>query len=258
MNISSKQKKVVVFGATGKTGIRLVMSGLKLGHRVTAFVRSEEKLAYMLGGNIPSNLEVYVGDALNVNDVRAAMKGNEAAINTAAPEEYGDLWVKMCKIIIDSAGEVLNPPKRLWLFGGAPAMDFPGTNIMCSQLPFFPSFFKIHEKNYALLKESNLDWSFMCPGPMGPTGTLNNPGKLRITTEVLPYFEKYNVRGKPKVCLSYKFVRKVGELEVSFEDIARIVMTNLDAKGPYYRKRVAGASGMPRKVSLLKMFLHRR
>jgi len=36
--------QIIVFGATGNTGRRVLASGVKMGHEVTAFVRDPEKL----------------------------------------------------------------------------------------------------------------------------------------------------------------------------------------------------------------------
>lgn len=41
---SSKTFKLVMFGATGPTGLLAVKRALELGHHVTAIVRSPEKL----------------------------------------------------------------------------------------------------------------------------------------------------------------------------------------------------------------------
>jgi uncharacterized protein YbjT (DUF2867 family) len=54
--------KLLILGATGNSGIRLVRLGLAAGHEVTAFVRSERKLAELLGGKIPQTLAVRAGD----------------------------------------------------------------------------------------------------------------------------------------------------------------------------------------------------
>ena len=235
-----KPMKVLVIGATGKTGSRLVQSGLQLGHLITAFVRDKEKLLWMTRGVIPENLRIFEGNAFNEEDLAKAMKGQNAAVNVAAPHEYGQKWIEMCGKIIHQAEKHLNP-KRLWLFGGLPALDFPNTNVMSLDLPLFPSFYKLHKDNYKLLLKSNLDWSFMCPGPMGPIEGFGDIGKVNITTEVLPYEVKPWVSKLPKIFHSWIFLKRAKETVIPFEIIAHIVMTNLQPNGPYSEKRV-GAS----------------
>jgi hypothetical protein len=144
----------------------------------------------------------------------------------------------MCKVIIDQAEEYLESPKRLWLFGGLPALDFPNTDVMSLDLPFFPSFYKIHKENYKLLLKSNLDWSFMCPGPMAPIESFDGSEIPYVTTEFLPYEVSPLVNRLPKICFSWIFLKRASETVVAFESVADIVMGNLKANGPYFKKRV--------------------
>lgn len=41
--------RIIVFGATGNTGKRVLSQGIKMGHGMTAFVRNSEKLYDQLG-----------------------------------------------------------------------------------------------------------------------------------------------------------------------------------------------------------------
>ncbi|CAG2115608.1 unnamed protein product, partial [Medioppia subpectinata] len=68
-------KKVIIFGATGMTGIPTVQSALSKGYEVTAFVRDSTKL--------PADVRpthVVVGDVTNRADVDRAVEGQEAVI----------------------------------------------------------------------------------------------------------------------------------------------------------------------------------
>lgn len=67
--------KLLVIGATGRTGKYVVEQGLRRGHDITAFARHPEKLA-----GIEGLKQTIQGDALNLNDVRKAMQGQEALI----------------------------------------------------------------------------------------------------------------------------------------------------------------------------------
>ncbi len=56
--------KMIIFGATGKTGRELVLQGLEQGHEITAFVRNPDKLnmehphLHIVQGNVTSYEEV--------------------------------------------------------------------------------------------------------------------------------------------------------------------------------------------------------
>ena len=67
--------KVVVFGATGRTGRLLVEGALARGHDVTAFVRAPDKL-----GALRDRVRVVQGDILDGGAVSDAVDGQEAAL----------------------------------------------------------------------------------------------------------------------------------------------------------------------------------
>jgi putative NADH-flavin reductase len=72
-----KIKKIIVFGATGKTGHQLVRYALEKGYIVTAFLRDRSKLSLKY-----HNLKIVKGDVLNPGDVERAMKDQDAVISS--------------------------------------------------------------------------------------------------------------------------------------------------------------------------------
>ncbi|WP_064092035.1 NAD(P)-dependent oxidoreductase [Rossellomorea aquimaris] len=76
--------KIIVFGATGGTGQEVVKQALAEGHEVTAFVRTPSKLT------ISNPLLVTIqGNATNMSDVEAALKGQEAVISCLGSDGLG-------------------------------------------------------------------------------------------------------------------------------------------------------------------------
>jgi putative NADH-flavin reductase len=69
--------KLLVLGASGKTGSEVVRQALDAGHEVTAFVRDRAKLSITDAG-----LRVSIGDAMSFDDLRSALKGQDAVIST--------------------------------------------------------------------------------------------------------------------------------------------------------------------------------
>ena len=67
--------KVVVFGATGRTGRLLVEGALDRGHNVTAFVRAPNEL-----GALEARVRVVRGDVLDGGAVSDAVDGQVAAL----------------------------------------------------------------------------------------------------------------------------------------------------------------------------------
>ncbi len=68
--------KVLVLGATGKTGSLVVERAVAKGHAVTVLVRDAEKLHQR------DKVRVLIGDATEPEDVVKAMDGNDAVIDT--------------------------------------------------------------------------------------------------------------------------------------------------------------------------------
>lgn len=72
--------KIIVFGASGGTGVEIVQQALAAGHTVTAFVRDPARLAVK-----SANLQVVQGDATDAAAVERALAGQEAVISALGP-----------------------------------------------------------------------------------------------------------------------------------------------------------------------------
>ncbi|WP_440108856.1 NAD(P)-dependent oxidoreductase [Paenibacillus sp. QZ-Y1] len=71
--------KLIVFGATGNTGVQLVKELLLDGHEVTAIVRQPEKLD--ISDVCDKHLEIKKGDVLNPSTLQKAMVGKDAVLS---------------------------------------------------------------------------------------------------------------------------------------------------------------------------------
>ncbi|WP_437810055.1 NAD(P)-dependent oxidoreductase [Sorangium sp. So ce1078] len=72
--------RLLVLGATGRTGKHLLDLGLARGHHVTAFVRSPQKIARRDGA-----LTVVQGDPLQVDQLARALAGHDAVLSALGP-----------------------------------------------------------------------------------------------------------------------------------------------------------------------------
>jgi len=72
--------KIVIFGASGGTGVEVVRQALEAGHRVTAFVRNPAKLDLE-----HANLVVFQGDVTDAAAVEKAVAGQEAVVSALGP-----------------------------------------------------------------------------------------------------------------------------------------------------------------------------
>src|SRR3954454_3634767 len=77
ISVKGAAMKLLVLGASGKTGSEVVKQALDAGHEVTAFVRDRAKLSITDAG-----LRVSTGDAMSFDDLRPALQGQDAVIST--------------------------------------------------------------------------------------------------------------------------------------------------------------------------------
>jgi putative NADH-flavin reductase len=75
-NIVEEKMKVVIFGATRGTGLKLTEQALEQGHQVTAFVRDRGRMKFD-----HANLRVFEGDVMNESAVERAVAGQDAVIS---------------------------------------------------------------------------------------------------------------------------------------------------------------------------------
>src|SRR6185503_9114626 len=73
-------KRVLIIGATGPTGLRLVEESLLRGHAVTVLVRRPEAL-----GTLRERVTVVQGDVLDPAAVARAVTGTEAVLCALGP-----------------------------------------------------------------------------------------------------------------------------------------------------------------------------
>ena len=88
--------KIIVFGATGSVGEKIVNQALEKGYSVTAFVRNPEKLT---SKNHP-NLNIFQGDVLNLADVKEAVKNQDVVLCALGDGKIGKIRAEGTKQII--------------------------------------------------------------------------------------------------------------------------------------------------------------
>ncbi|MEL7673287.1 MAG: NAD(P)H-binding protein, partial [Chloroflexota bacterium] len=68
--------KLLVIGATGRTGKHVLAQGIERGHAITAFARRSQELA-----GISGLLDIIRGDARNLDDICQAVEGQDAVLS---------------------------------------------------------------------------------------------------------------------------------------------------------------------------------
>ena len=127
--------KVLVLGATGNFGTRLVPALLAHKHQVIVYVRSEDKFSQLMGSTIHSKVTVVTGDATDSSAISDALVENkcDAFINSAGQAAIFPWQAPRMQDIVNAvatagvdASKKLRRPIRCWFLGGIPALDIPG------------------------------------------------------------------------------------------------------------------------------------
>jgi len=160
--------KLVIFGATGKTGIELVKQALEKGHAVTAFVRDPARMA--IEGE---NLTLVTGDVFDPAGVNLAVQGQDAVVCAlGAGSDLKKTTVRTTGTINIISAMQKNNVKRLMVVT-AMGVGESWDNMSLFNKFFFATLLKSsrddHEKQEAAVKESELDWTIVRPSGLTDT-----------------------------------------------------------------------------------------
>ncbi len=158
-------KKILVIGATGRAGSKLVEYSLEKGHHVTAFARNVDQLKIS-----HENLTKVQGDVLYKGLVDAAMKEQDIVLSVIGIRQFKGpitLMSQGIKNIIRSMEE--NGVSRLLTITGAGILQENDTTLIMDSLSFPPNLLNLsmdHKRLWKLLSASTLDWTIVCPAFM--------------------------------------------------------------------------------------------
>jgi uncharacterized protein len=179
--------KIVLYGATGKAGSRILTELLGRGHEVVAMVRNPDKLAAKDG------LTVEQGDLSRVEAIAKAIGGAQAVVSAYAPppDKTGELidvterQIAAVQRVSQQANSTEHAP-RLIVVGGAASLEgAPGVTLVSAK--DFPAAWKpialAHEKALELLRASSIDWTYLSPSVFFEPG--QRTGKFRLGQDQL-------------------------------------------------------------------------
>ena len=180
--------KIVIFGATGQVGRRIVREALSRGHEVVGMVRDPAK------SEAPEGIPLVQGDATDAASVANAVAGADAVVSAVSPRPgstgSAPTLVAAARGLI--AGVRRAGVKRLIVVGGAGSLEVaPGVALM--DAPGFPDAYRAEAEegrdSLAVYRTEadGLDWTFLSPaaeiGPGERTGRYRTTGDEFITNE---------------------------------------------------------------------------
>jgi len=182
--------RIVIFGASGKTGSLLVQQALEAGHVVTAFIRRPETFVLE-----HKNLHTVVGNLNEKLKLRDAIKGADACISTLG----GSSLTKHAPEIIEGIDNIISIMEQelvtrfiyLSSIGSGESR-----NLMSQPMRFFIADVMLripladHKTNEQRITKSKLQWTVVRPG--GLTDGLKT-GNLKYG------FENVKLKSSPSI-----------------------------------------------------------
>ncbi|BBH19995.1 oxidoreductase [Paenibacillus baekrokdamisoli] len=172
--------KILLLGATGRVGSEIAAHARSEGHSLTVLVRHPEKIE-----NRDESITIVQGNVLNQLDISQVMLGNEVVICALGTD--GDTTLSDCMPLIV---EAMNNHgiKRIITIGTAGILNSK-TNQGLLRYQSSESKRRTtraaeeHHKAYLILKQSDLEWTIVCPTylPLGEA-----VGTYRVERDYLP------------------------------------------------------------------------
>lgn len=169
--------KLTIFGGTGAVGGHVIEQALDMGHEVTAFVRSPEKLERR------EELTVIQGQLDDADEIARAIAGADAIVSTLgtrvnAPDQVEIFGQAMENI---TAGMAEHGVRRLVAISGAIVVLTPEDHMTLSRrlvrlilTSLRPHVARAKEREYEVISATDLDWVIVRPPRILPgpaTGT---------------------------------------------------------------------------------------
>lgn len=148
--------KIVILGASGKTGRELVAQALEQGYAVTAFVRDESKVSLK-----KPNLSVRVGDARSQADLQAVLSGKDAVVSTLGSNKFNDDLMAASTEALIRAMQAVNMKRVVVLSSFLMAEHSKPGLLMKAVGSMSRSVLKDKSAGESQLKHSGLDWTLV-------------------------------------------------------------------------------------------------
>jgi len=181
--------KIALYGATGKSGSRILNELVSRGHEVVAIARDPAKVSADRAG-----VSVRQDDLSDPAKIAAAVDGVDAVVSAyAPPHDDVDALVGVTQRQVEALARGKKP--RLVVVGGAGGLNVaPGVSLIDSG--YLPEtvvpIAKAHVKALNVLRASDADWTYLAPAAFFEPG--ERTGKFRLGSADLIANEQHESR----------------------------------------------------------------
>jgi len=211
--------RIVVFGAAGKAGSRIVAEAAARGHQVTAVARNLDALT-----DLPERVPAVAGDATDPHTVAALAKDADVLVLTVGgpdPSLYTDAVAAAA-----AAVRALGPagPRIIHMGGGASLLRDDGVRFF--DAPGFPAEFKpyaigqIRALDTYLALDESVTWTYLSPPPV--------------------HFAPGERTGHYRTGLDHPVAGEDGQARISYEDYATALVDEIDTPRHLNRRFTVG------------------
>jgi putative NADH-flavin reductase len=165
---------VVLYGATGNSGSRILKELVSRGHSVTAIARDTSK--------IPSEVTAKQDDLSDVDTIASLISGADVVISAYnPPTDNTNALIGVTERQIASVKKAGKRDIRLIVVGGAGSLEVaPGVTLLASghlPAPYVP-IAESHSKAWEVLKASDINWTYLSPAAFFQPG--ERTGNFRL------------------------------------------------------------------------------
>jgi uncharacterized protein YbjT (DUF2867 family) len=164
--------RVLVIGATGKTGDQLVRQLLEANHTVSVFVRTSDKL-----GDLASRVTIIQGDARNSEALDRALSGQEAVLSAFGPRSFGkdDLQeVHLTNLVTAMERQTVHRYIGLSAWGAGDSIGSASFGMKLATKTLLKNLYADKNRGEAVIISSKLDYTNVRPGRLADGPALGN------------------------------------------------------------------------------------
>lgn len=237
--------KVLLLGATGRVGSRLLPALLKHGHRVVVLVRPSSKLPPDATARLDSVVVAPSGADAGVIKSAILDHNCDAVVNSAGlasllpfgkKGELTTIFTAIVQGVVAASAERGGPPLRCWFLSGWSVLDSPRPPyLIMDYVPLYPE----HGKTYKIIKDMNpetqIAWSLFCASNMPPrfeTAAIPPPDEctcesLSVAADAPPAMNS-KWRSIPLLGTFLNIAMQAGDYYAPLEDCVDFIATDLE------------------------------